>query len=111
MTLEHHLIQSRVLRTSTLFSAFSETINIILESKRVQYVRVRNHIFLGGITLLRTLPLNKRGIPASRIALGCMGFGGGWDHEPITAENVKQGHAAVDAALSIGINMFDHADI
>ncbi|WP_275591051.1 aldo/keto reductase [Paenibacillus sp. 19GGS1-52] len=61
--------------------------------------------------MLRTLPLNKRGIPASRLALGCMGLGGGWDHEPITAENIKQGHEAVDAALSIGINMFDHADI
>jgi len=61
--------------------------------------------------LLRTLPLNKHGIPASRIALGCMGLGGGWDHEPITLENIKQGHDAVDAALSIGINMFDHADI
>ncbi|WP_379128178.1 aldo/keto reductase family oxidoreductase [Paenibacillus sp. sgz500958] len=58
-----------------------------------------------------TLPFHKRGIPASRIALGCMGFGGGWDREPITAENIKQGHEAVDAALSIGINMFDHADI
>ena len=61
--------------------------------------------------MLRTLPLNKHGIPASRIALGCMGLGGGWDHEPITLENIKQGHDAVDAALSIGINMFDHADI
>ena len=61
--------------------------------------------------MLRTLPLNKHGIPASRIALGCMGLGGGWDHEPITLENIKQGHEAVDAALSIGINMFDHADI
>ncbi|OKQ00093.1 aldo/keto reductase family oxidoreductase [Paenibacillus sp. P46E] len=61
--------------------------------------------------MLRTLPLNKRGIPASRIALGCMGLGGDWDHEPITAEHVKQGHEAVEAALDIGINFFDHADI
>ncbi|WP_375708429.1 aldo/keto reductase [Paenibacillus albidus] len=61
--------------------------------------------------MLRTLPLHKRHIPASRIALGCMGLGGDWDHQPITAEHIKQGHEAVDAALSIGINMFDHADI
>ncbi|WP_246188041.1 aldo/keto reductase [Paenibacillus tengchongensis] len=61
--------------------------------------------------MLKTLPLNKRGIPASRIALGCMGLGGGWDHEPLTAENIRQGHEAVEAALSIGINFFDHADI
>ncbi|MEK8210975.1 aldo/keto reductase [Paenibacillus sp. FSL L8-0463] len=61
--------------------------------------------------MLKTLPLHTRGIPASRIALGCMGLGGGWDHEPITAGNVRQGHEAVEAALSIGINFFDHADI
>lgn len=61
--------------------------------------------------MLKTLPLNKRNIPASRIALGCMGLGGGWDRDPITAEHIKQGHEAVEAALSIGINMFDHADI
>nr|WP_208607144.1 aldo/keto reductase [Paenibacillus typhae] len=60
---------------------------------------------------MKTLPLNARGIPASRIALGCMGLGGGWDHEPLTAENIRQGHDAVEAALSIGINFFDHADI
>lgn len=61
--------------------------------------------------MLKTLPLNVRGIPASRIALGCMGLGGGWDHEPLTADNIRQGHEAVEAALSIGINFFDHADI
>ncbi|WP_342476717.1 aldo/keto reductase [Paenibacillus sp. FSL H7-0350] len=61
--------------------------------------------------MLKALPLNRRGIPASRIALGCMGLGGGWDREPVTAANMKQGHEALDAALSIGINFFDHADI
>lgn len=40
-----------------------------------------------------------------------MGLGGGWDHEPLTADNIRQGHEAVEAALSIGINFFDHADI
>jgi predicted oxidoreductase len=58
-----------------------------------------------------TIPLHKHGIQASRLVLGCMGFGGGWDSTPLTAEHTKQAHAAVEAALSIGINMFDHADI
>ncbi|ASA26589.1 aldo/keto reductase [Paenibacillus donghaensis] len=40
-----------------------------------------------------------------------MGLGGDWDRSPITAAEIKQGHEAVDAALSIGINLFDHADI
>jgi len=59
----------------------------------------------------RILPLNKRGIPASPVVLGCMGFGGGWNQNPVTADDVKQLHAAVDAALEAGINMIDHADI
>lgn len=57
------------------------------------------------------MPLSRRNIPASRLVLGCMGLGGSWDESPITGEHVKQAHEAVDAALSVGINMFDHADI
>lgn len=62
---------------------------------------------------MKTLPLQRRGIPASRLVLGCMGFGGSdWhDKSPITAEQIRQGEEAIEAALSIGINMFDHADI
>ncbi len=59
-----------------------------------------------------TLPLHRHQIPASPLALGCMGLGGNWDSgSAITADHVKEAHAAVDAALSIGINFFDHADI
>lgn len=57
------------------------------------------------------MPLSRRNIPASRLVLGCMGLGGSWDDSPVTVEHVKQAHEAVDAALSVGINMFDHADI
>ncbi len=60
---------------------------------------------------MKVLPLVQRGIQTSRLVLGCMPFGGGWNREPVTNENVKQGEAAVDAALSIGISMFDTADI
>lgn len=58
-----------------------------------------------------TIPLQKRGIPASRLVLGCMGFGGGWNRNPVTANDLKEAHAAVETALSAGITMFDHADI
>ncbi|AWB43104.1 aldo/keto reductase [Paenibacillus sp. CAA11] len=59
-----------------------------------------------------TLPLQTRGIPASQLVLGCMGLGGDWDKShPITQEHIKQAHEAVEAALSVGIHMFDHADI
>ncbi len=60
---------------------------------------------------MKPLQLEKRGIAASRMIMGCMGFGGGWNQNPITASDIKQAHEAVDAALSIGINFFDHADI
>lgn len=59
-----------------------------------------------------TLPLELRGVPASQLVLGMMGLGGDWDRShPITAEHVREAHEAIEAALSVGINMFDHADI
>lgn len=60
---------------------------------------------------MKQMPLNARGIPASRLVLGCMPFGGEWDNSPLTDERAGLSEAAVEAALSIGINMFDHADI
>jgi len=60
---------------------------------------------------MKPFPLQKRDIPASQLVLGCMRLGGSWDQSPLTAEHYKHGHEAVEAALEIGINMFDHADI
>jgi len=60
---------------------------------------------------MKPIQLEKHGIEASRLVMGCMGLGGGWNQNPITVDDVKQAHQVVDAALSIGINMFDHADI
>ena len=57
------------------------------------------------------LPLAKRGIATSRLILGCMPFGGGWNRDPITREHIAAAERAVDAAQAIGISMFDHADI
>lgn len=59
----------------------------------------------------KQLPLNDYGFRASRLVLGCMGFGGGWDRGPLTADHLRQMHDGMDAALSVGINMVDHADI
>ncbi|MDZ4717017.1 MAG: aldo/keto reductase [Roseiflexaceae bacterium] len=57
------------------------------------------------------MPLARRGITTSRLILGCMPFGGGWNSNPITNEDRLNAERAVDAALSIGISMFDHANI
>ncbi|MGE8203212.1 aldo/keto reductase [Heyndrickxia sp. NPDC080065] len=60
---------------------------------------------------MRTMPLEKRKISASRLVLGCMGFGGNWDNSPVTNEDLLIAEKAIEAALSSGITMFDHADI
>lgn len=60
---------------------------------------------------MKQMPLQKRNVTDNRIALGCMGFGGGWDNSPLDEAEVKKMQAAVEAALETGITMFDHADI
>ena len=47
----------------------------------------------------------------SRMVMGCMGFGGDWNESPIEEHEIAKAHAAVEAALDIGITLFDHADI
>lgn len=47
----------------------------------------------------------------SRLSLGCMGFGGSWDEQPVNASHQQLAFSAIDAALEHGINIFDHADI
>ena len=54
----------------------------------------------------------QRALPtSSRLVFGCMGLGGSWDAQPIGADELRHAAAAVDAALEIGITLFDHADI
>lgn len=60
---------------------------------------------------MAVMPLTSYGVAASRLVLGCMPFGGSWDRTPISREDVRRAEQAVDAALAIGITMFDHADI
>lgn len=58
-----------------------------------------------------TLPINNALPGASRLVLGCMGLGGGWNDASITQCDEQQAFALIDAALEGGINIFDHADI
>ncbi len=60
---------------------------------------------------MNILPLQQRGLLTSRLVLGCMPFGGGWNRDPLTKADVLNAEKAVDAARAIGISMFDHADI
>lgn len=59
----------------------------------------------------QTLPLAKTLPNVSRLVFGCMGLGGEWNRNPLTAQDEHHSHAAVEAALEVGINLFDHADI
>lgn len=62
-----------------------------------------------GLTL--TYPLAPA-MTASRLALGCMHFGGTWDpHEPVPAEARDRAFGALETVLELGWDFFDHADI
>jgi predicted oxidoreductase len=58
-----------------------------------------------------TTPLVPSTKTASRLIYGCMGLGGGWNRDPLRAEDVAHAQVAVEAALEIGITLFDHANI
>ncbi|MGQ9699241.1 MAG: aldo/keto reductase [Armatimonadota bacterium] len=55
--------------------------------------------------------LGADGPRISRIGLGCMGLSGTWNPAEVGPENVRRAVAAFEAALEVGINFFDHADI
>lgn len=60
---------------------------------------------------MKVMPIEKTGITTSRLVLGCMGFGGDWNHSPYSKEDMLNAEKAIDAALANDITMFDHADI
>ncbi|MDR7272497.1 putative oxidoreductase [Pelomonas saccharophila] len=61
--------------------------------------------------MTRPLPLNAHLIDVGPLVYGCMALGGDWGGGPITEADIAHAHAAVEAALDIGIKLFDHADI
>jgi len=58
-----------------------------------------------------SLPLNAHLIDVGPLVYGCMALGGDWGGGPVTEADIAQAHAAVEAALDIGVKLFDHADI
>lgn len=57
------------------------------------------------------LPLNAHLNDVAPLVYGCMALGGDWAGSPVTEADIAQAHAAVEAALDIGVRLFDHADI
>jgi predicted oxidoreductase len=61
---------------------------------------------------MEKLVLPNTDLRVSRLCAGCMGLGGGWDKSvALSKEHEKQAAAFLDAALELGINFFDHANI
>jgi predicted oxidoreductase len=51
-------------------------------------------------------------LEVSRLGLGCMGLGGGWETDvQLTKDHERQAREFLDAAEEIGANFFDHANI
>src|SRR5574343_296540 len=57
------------------------------------------------------LPLHTHFRDVGPLVYGCMALGGDWNGGPLTEADIAQAHAAVEAALAIGIKLFDHVDI
>ena len=61
---------------------------------------------------MEKLVIPNTSLRVSRLCAGCMGLGGGWERGiSLTKEHEKQAEAFLDAALGLGINFFDHANI
>ena len=60
---------------------------------------------------MKPAPLSRALPGSSQLVLGCMSLGGAWDAQDIGEADIAQAHAALEAAQSIGISVFDHADI
>ena len=58
-----------------------------------------------------TLPIQHYYPEASRLILGCMNLGGGWNDTPVAGKDIDQAFDLVTTALELGINMIDLADI
>ena len=46
-----------------------------------------------------------------RLLYGCMGLGGDWSTDPHEITDVEAAAEAIEAAMDIGVTLFDHADI
>jgi predicted oxidoreductase len=61
---------------------------------------------------MESIKIPHTDLEVSRLALGCMGLGGGWASQTaLTSEHERQAFEFLDVAEEIGANFFDHANI
>ncbi|MFC4701448.1 aldo/keto reductase family oxidoreductase [Glaciecola siphonariae] len=60
---------------------------------------------------MQALPVHEYFPDASRLIFGTMNLGGGWNQNPLCADDIKQAHALLESCIEHGINTIDLADI
>jgi len=61
---------------------------------------------------MQQIPLPHTTLTGSKLILGCMGLGGGWEASTVlTKDHEAQARAFLDAGLELGANFYDHANI
>jgi len=60
---------------------------------------------------LKTYRLPQTDLKVSRLAHGCLNFGGEWNKKPLTAALRARAAKLLETSCEQGINFFDHADI
>jgi len=61
---------------------------------------------------MEMIKIRHTDLEVSRLAMGCMGLGGGWGSgTQLTTDHERQAREFLDAAEEIGANFFDHANI
>lgn len=61
---------------------------------------------------MQTVSIPHTPLNGSRLILGCMGLGGGWEAGTVlTKDHENQARAFLDAGLELGANFYDHANI
>src|SRR6202162_2308326 len=74
-------------------------------------IRRRKQNFKENLTM-EMIKIPHTDLEVSRLALGCMGLGGGWEADvQLTKDHQRQAREFLDAAEEIGANFFDHANI
>ena len=61
---------------------------------------------------MKMLQLKNTDLTVSRLCAGAMGLGGSWEpNYELSSQDEDQARSFINAALELGINFFDHADI
>ncbi|HUX36914.1 MAG TPA: aldo/keto reductase [Rectinemataceae bacterium] len=62
--------------------------------------------------MMQEISIPNSSLRVSRLILGCMGLGGGWEAATVlTKEHEREAREFLDAGLELGANFYDHANI